>query len=149
MAGVDPLTSMGGTDVYLAKLDPNGNYLWSKRFGDSSAQLGGAVSIDSKGQPVIVGTFAGTIDFGGGPLVSSGGPVSGSDIFVAKFDAAGNHLWSRRFGDSSGQTLAGVSFDSTGNALMAGTFNGLIDFGGNPMTNTGGSDIFLAKLRTP
>jgi hypothetical protein len=151
--GGNPLTAAGttgGVDVFVAKLGPTGTPIWSKSFGDSFDQQATHVALDAKGQPVVVGTFASSIDFGGGTLTSTGGQAkSGANIFVAKFDAAGNHLWSRGFGGPDGQAPTSLAVDSTGAAVLAGTFNGTIDFGGNPMMNPGGTDLFLAKLRTP
>jgi hypothetical protein len=143
------LTSAGQTDVFLAKLDPMGMHLWSKSFGDASAQVATGITLDGKGQPVLVGNFEGTVDFGGGGLMSTGGPMAGDNLYIAKLDPTGKHLWSRRFGDAHGQSVNGVAVDAAGAALLSGTFAGTLDFGGNPMMNPGGTDVFLAKLRTP
>ncbi len=149
--GGGPLKSAGNSsDVFLAKVDTNGGYVWGKRFGDSSDQRVTSMTLDAEGQPVLVGTFGGTVDFGGGALISSGGQ-DGKDVFVAKFDTTGKHLWSRGFGGPSGQSADSLAVDATGAALLAGTFNGTLDFGGPALTNTipGSADIFLAKLNTP
>ena len=54
-----------------------------------------------------------TMTFGGATLTSLGG----ADIFVAKYDAAGNHLWSKRFGDAAiAQQGRGIAADVVGNA---------------------------------
>jgi hypothetical protein len=63
-------------------------HLWSQRFGDWDVQSGLSVAFDNSGNVVITGYFQGTVDFGGGPLISAGG----RDIFLAKFDANGTHL---------------------------------------------------------
>jgi hypothetical protein len=89
--GGGTLTSAGATDVYLAKFSPTGAHLWSKRFGDSAGQAGSDVTVTSDGNVAVTGVFAGTLGFGGPPLGSAGG----SDVFVAKFDPNGNHLWSK------------------------------------------------------
>ena len=68
---------------------------WSQRFGDAGVQEAYGIATDGTGNVVVTGKFQGNVDFGGGALTSEGG----SDIFVAKFDAYGNHLWSQRFGD--------------------------------------------------
>jgi hypothetical protein len=52
------------------------------------------IAVDALGNSVVIGQLSGTIDLGGGPLMSG----SVSDFFVASFDAAGHHLWSHRFG---------------------------------------------------
>ena len=87
-------------DVFLVKFDASGNHLWSKDFGDSDNQVGFSVAVDASGNVLITGRFAGTVNFGGGPLTS----IGSSNIFVAKFDADGNHVWSRRFGDGDATT---------------------------------------------
>ncbi|WP_437729919.1 hypothetical protein [Sorangium sp. So ce1335] len=95
--GAGPLTSAGGEDIFLLKLDPSGTLLWSKRFGSSSRERGDAVAIDGSGNVLLAGSYSGglgypTVDFGGGPLESSD---DSAVVFVVKLDAAGNHLWSR------------------------------------------------------
>lgn len=75
------LASLGGKDIFVVKLDAGGNHRWSKRFGDASDQAASAVAVGPDGSAVVVGAFAGSVDFGGGALMSAGG----TDIFVAKF----------------------------------------------------------------
>jgi hypothetical protein len=142
--GGGALTSAGGAEIFVAKLDPDGNHVWSKRFGNSSDQAGYAVAADASGNVVVAGYFNGTMSFGGSDLASAGG----RDIFVAKLDANGNHLWSERYGDASEQNALTVAVDVAGDAIVAGYFAGVVDFGGGALTSAGGDDIFLAKLRS-
>jgi hypothetical protein len=69
------------------------------------------VAVDGAGNVLLTGDFDGTVDFGGGPLTSAGS----DDIFVAKLDAQGNHLWSKRFGDSYYQQADAVTVDGARN----------------------------------
>jgi hypothetical protein len=140
--GGGPLASMGLDDAFLAKLDAGGHHLWSRRFGDVQSQKITAVAIDNAGDVIVAGTFAGVIDLGGGPLTSAGG----LDVFLAKLDPDGNHMWSRRFGDAKNQTAVSLAVDGTGNVLVSGDFLGAVDFGGGPLTSAGGLDVFLVKL---
>jgi len=114
-------------------------YDWGRSFGGVGDQDGGGIAVDASGNVVIAGSFWNTVDFGGGPLVSAGD----WDVFVARLDAAGNHLWSRRFGDAGGQSLRAMSTDALGNIYLTGIFFGTIDFGGGPITSNGGYDVFL------
>jgi hypothetical protein len=139
--GGGSMTSAGGRDVFIARLDQSGSYSWASRFGDALEQLPGWIDADASGNVLITGTFGGAIDFGGGAHVSEGA----SDMFVAKLDAAGKHLWSKRFGDAADQVGSGI-FDAAGNVILAGAFAGTVDFGVGPMTSAGGRDLFLAKL---
>ena len=143
--GGGPLTSAGSTDVFIAKFDADGNHLWSKRFGDENDQIGEGVAVDGSGNVVITGWFTGTVDFGGGPLVSTDYDI---DVFVAKFDADGNHLWSKRF-DSSVyglEVISTVAVDGSDNVVIAEQFVGTVDFGGVPLTSAGSVDIAVAKF---
>ncbi|MDC0741470.1 SBBP repeat-containing protein [Polyangium mundeleinium] len=137
--GGGPLTSAGGMDIYVAKLDVNGDHLWSKRFGNVLYQNGTTTATDSANNVLLTGVFQGAMDLGGGPLTSAGDV----DIYLAKLDANGNHLWSKRFGDSEAQSAIATATDSAGNVFLTGVVMGLVDFGGGPIENT---DNFVAKL---
>ena len=138
--GGGTLTSAGGFDIFLAKYNGSGNHLWSRRFGNTSSDYGQGVSVDSAGNVLVTGGFRNSVDFGGGPLTSAGG----LDIFLAKYDSSGNHLWSKRFGNASDDCGLGVSVDGAGNVLVTGGFQNSVDFGGGTLTSAGGDDIFLA-----
>jgi uncharacterized protein (AIM24 family) len=136
------LTSAGTNDIFVVKMDANGNHLWSKRFGDLNQQNARSVAVDAMGSVLVTGIFAGALDFGGGPLVSEGG----NDIFVAKLDANGGHLWSRSFGGPLNQDAWDIATDSAGNVVLTGGFGGTVSFGGGLLTSAGSGDVFVAKL---
>jgi hypothetical protein len=140
--GGKPLTSASPADVFAVKFDGAGNHVWSKGFGGPSGQVSYSVASDTAGGMLLVGVFYGTVDFGGGTLTSQGA----GDIFVAKLDASGNHVWSRRFGDASNQTGYGVATDAMDNVVITGTFGGTVDFGGGALASAGGGDVFVVKL---
>jgi hypothetical protein len=140
--GGGALASAGGSDIFVAKYDAAGNHVWSKRFGDAMSQCANSVAVDKSENIVVTGYYYGSVNFGGSNLNSAGT----EDIFVAKFDAAGNHLWSKRFGDANSQYAYGVAVDGSGNVAIAGQFFGTVDFGGGTLTSAGGDDIFVAKF---
>ncbi len=140
--GGTTLTAVGSDDVYLAKLNPDGTHAWSKRFGDMSAQNAYGLATGPNNEVVVAGAFIGVLDFGGGSLTAAGG----TDIFVAKLDASGNHVFSKVFGDTQDQAAYGVAIDGSGNVLLAGTVEGTTDFGGGPLKSGGADDAFAAKL---
>ena len=145
-SGVDfgggALFSAGAKDVFLVKYSSAGAHVWSKRLGGSGYDLGGSVAVDGAGNVVVVGTFEGTINLGGGSLTSAGE----RDLFVAKFSPAGQHLWSKRFGGTRTDWVRRVAVDGAGDVLLTGQFLGSINFGGPTLTSAGFEDIFLAKL---
>ncbi|MDI1479128.1 SBBP repeat-containing protein [Polyangium sp. y55x31] len=145
--GATTLTSADGTgnvDGFVAKLDAMGNHVWSKKFGNPSAQRGKGVAIDVFGNIVVTGEFFNQVDFGGGAVVSAGG----RDVFVAKLNPDGGPLWVRRYGSGMMTDQAGeaVAIDPLTNTWVTGFFENIIDFGGGPFTSAGGTDMFLAKL---
>jgi Beta-propeller repeat len=140
--GTGALASAGGSDVFVVKLDSNGNTLWSRRFGGSADGVGNGVALDGSGNPYLTGSFHGAVDLGSGPLASAGG----ADIFALKLDTTGATVWSRAFGGPSDDLGSSVAVDGSGNAYLTGSFQGAVDFGAGPLTSAGGTDIFLLKL---
>jgi hypothetical protein len=136
------LTSAGSSDFFVARYNGAGDHVWSKRFGGTGFDAAEDVAVDDSGNVYVTGSFSGTIDLGGGPLVSNGG----SDIFVAKLDAAGAHIWSQSFGDNIADMGLGISADTSG-VVVTGHFAGTVDFGGGGLSSAGGSqDIFVARF---
>ncbi|HEX6944068.1 MAG TPA: T9SS type A sorting domain-containing protein [Gemmatimonadaceae bacterium] len=182
--GGTDLVSAGGSDGFVARLDGAGNHTWSSRFGDAGDDAGHAISpivphevtvagsvsdaqlgtsdvfiarynaagatmwshtyggpLDDVGRcisgGVVSGEFRDQASFGGTPLVSAGG----ADVFVARYDETGAHLWSRQFGGA--QDDAGLAVTGT---YCTGFFRGTVNFGGGNLTSAGGEDIFLLKL---
>lgn len=140
-----PLAAVGAADAFLVKLDPSGKHLWSRRFGNSEFQSATTLAVDPQGNVVAAGHFQGSLDLGGGSLYSAGQ----SDLWIAKFNSAGAHLWSKRFGDASNQGTIHVTVDPAGDITIAGQFKGTINFGAGDLVNSSGiaEDIFVAKLR--
>jgi hypothetical protein len=126
--------------VILARLDANGNHVWSRSFGLSHEGFGRAVCFDSQGNVVLGGCYSGTIDFGGGALTAAGS----YDAFVARFDAGGGHEWSAIYGDASDQRFYSVDTDAFDNVVLSGIARGSIDFGGGLWASAGDWDIFFA-----
>ncbi|XXX73217.1 hypothetical protein WMF30_36770 [Sorangium sp. So ce134] len=151
--GGGPLITAGLEDIFVAKLDAGGEHLWSKRFGDAALQRAYGVSVDGAGDIVVSGTFQGSVDFGGGPLVSSGGfgplePGSvtwGGNAFVTKLDPEGELLWAKRLGQDGPQTALDVATTAGGDIAITGLMYGDVDFGTGLMDCTYG-DAFAAKL---
>jgi hypothetical protein len=113
--------------------------------GGSNEAHGLDVAIDSSAAIVLAGRFGGTTNFGGGALTASGG----SDVFVAKYNNVGAHVWSKRLGgnQADGDLNVSVAVDATRSVYVGGNYRGTIDFG-DGITNTavGVSDAFIVKF---
>jgi hypothetical protein len=147
--GSTVLTSTGADDVFVAKLDREGNAIWSKSFGSSAGNdRGKQVALDTAGNIFMVGEFGGagsftTIDFGCTPLVD-GGNGSG---FVLKLDPTGTCVFSQRFGGPSGAGVWGVGV-ADGRVLLNGWFFGDVSVGPGTLVSAGMRDVFAAALDT-
>lgn len=142
--GGNPMGSTGGNDIFLVRLTADGNHVWSKRFGDAEEQTGASVALDASGAIYVVGDVYGSVDFGDGKPVTSKGS---RDAFVAKFDANGNVLWSRLFGDMESQKAQHVAITPTNQVVVVGEFSGFIPLTGMELpSNMNSSDIFVIKL---
>jgi hypothetical protein len=127
--------SAGSTDVFLFKYDAAGNLQWSRQFGTATGEAAGSVSADDLGNVYLAGGTQGSL---------VGGPDAGlgrADVFLTKFNAAGDRQWTQQLGTSTTDYSGGVAADRFGNVYIAGATYG--DLGG---PNTGGSaDVFIAK----
>jgi hypothetical protein len=135
------LTSAGNGDIYLAKFNAFGVHQWSMRFGDAAHQVPTGIVVDASANIYFTGQFEGTVTFGTTGLVSAGS----NDIFLCSFDTHGAHRWSKRFGDGASQQATAIALDPTANVIIAGVFDGTVNFGGADLTSAG-RDIFVAKF---
>ena len=141
--GGGPLASAGSWDIFLAKFDASGAHQWSQRFGGAGLDGAQAVTVDAAGNITMTGYFRGPVGFGGAPLVGN----AGLDIFVARFDGAGLHKWSRWYGSASADEGQDIVADALGNVIVTGNYGGPINFSGIAGTPAFGSlDVFLLKL---
>lgn len=141
----DSLQSAGGTDGFVARWSASGNPSWAIPIGDAAEQSAPRIAVSMSGDVLVVGGFHGAVDLGGGPLISAGD----DDVFVAKLDSQGEHVWSRSFGDPSRQSAALIAPRGLDEAVITGTFAGSIDFGGGPIMSQGPGDIFATALSLP
>lgn len=136
------LTSLSTRSVYLVKLNPAGIHLWSKVFGSSVNDRGRGLKVDSQNNLLITGSFGSTIDLGGGDI----SPVGGTDIFLAKFDASGTHLWSKGIGGTGGDDGQALDTDSLDNVAITGFMRNSVDFGGGPISGVLLGTAYSAKF---
>jgi hypothetical protein len=153
-AGVNNLTSAGNNaDLFVSKLDSNGDYVWAHRIGGTSFDEALGVAVDSAGNVFTTGLYQGTVDFNPGAEVNNlPGEAFSESTFILKLDSNGDYVWARRTGGTGSgfSTPQDIAMDSTGNVLTTGYFSGTIDFnpgaGVNNLTTAGKRDIFVSKL---
>ncbi len=144
------LTSKGKDDIFISKLDPNGNLVWAKSIGGQEEDLGISITVDDKGNIYATGSYSGTVDFDPGSGVKSLSSTGDYDIFILKLDNDGNFIWAKSIGGISTDQGNSITSDTVGNIYVAGLFKETLDFiptnGVKSITSNGGFDIFILKL---
>jgi hypothetical protein len=145
------LVSTGGSDIYLAKLNQEGEPMWSRKFGGDGEEQVHDLKLQQNGDIVLIGGMGETMDFGGPPLVSAGE----GDIFVATLASDGSHVWSANYGDGVDQfsgnfqtnTWLTLALGGGGAIHVAGPLLGTVDFGEVSLSSAGpDSDVFQFTL---
>jgi len=133
----------GKGDVFIAKMDKNGKFLWSKRAGgantgatDSALEL----VLDPAGNIYTAGLFYRDSDFGKTVLKSG----SANDGFVAKLNNAGTFLWAKQFGGTGRDKAVNIALYGSA-VFISGAYQRTAKFSELSLTSKGGDDIFVAK----
>jgi len=142
------LTNAGvGSDIFLVKYDSSGNVLWAKREGGTTGDIGYGIATDSACNICIAGEFQSTTMTIGTDVLTNAGGIVPNDIFIAKYDSAGNAIWAKSAGGTGSDFGSSVTVDNSGNSYLTGNFSsGFINFGLGPLTNNGVYDMFLVKF---
>jgi hypothetical protein len=139
--GNDTLSSnMFGSRTYIVKYDKNGNLLWARQC--IGAATPSSIVNDKDGGFYLAGYYSSAVSFGSVSL-----PYLGAqNIFVVKFDSAGNALW----GYSNAKVLNNTipeAIDSAGNLYIMGQFHDTVTFGTYTLiSNLWAVDLFLVKF---
>ncbi|MBD3637223.1 MAG: T9SS type A sorting domain-containing protein [Crocinitomicaceae bacterium] len=153
--GTSNITS-NGTEIFVLKLDLNGNFIWVKNLeaiSGSSNSMANAVVADTNGDIVIAGEFDGSVDFDPSGSTNVKNAAGSTDVFVLKMDALGNLVWVKIFEGSSLDNCFSACTDTSNNIYLTGRFHGTVDFDPGAGTNyhsdvTSFGDVFSVKLNS-
>jgi len=123
---------LASSDAFVYKLDASGAIMWSRQFGTSDHDSGGAAVVDSQGNVYIAGGTDGAL---------SGTNMGSSDAYVRKLDPSGTTLWTKQFGTSMSEAGTALVVDASNNVYVVGVTDGA--FQGS---NAGLNDIYVRKL---
>jgi hypothetical protein len=134
-----------GTDIYVAKADPDGQWLWAKRAGAGSTNdYGVSIAPGPVGTIYVAAYYSGNPNFLGNPIYNAGS----YDVLVAKMNSSGDWIWVACAGGSGSEACQDLSVDDEGSAYLCGTFYSSAYFGSHSVTSSGGRDVFIAKVNS-
>lgn len=145
------LTSNGSNDVFLAKYDSAGKYIWAINIGGPNDEFTYADPVvDAGGNIYVCGLYGTTCDFDGSAAQAIIPNNGDNDGFIAKYDSAGNFQWAKGFGGTVNDDVYHIDLDANNDILFAGSFLDTADL--NPdasvlnFISAGGAEVFFGKL---
>lgn len=143
------LTSNGGFDVFICKLDSAGEFVWAQSMGGPDDDWGYSIECDKGGNSVVTGKFRDTISFNAGASQYNLSSNGEDDIFIAKIDSGGSWSWIKGIGGSQNDGGSSISLDLSNSVYATGYFKGVVDFDtGINVSNCnshGNNDVFVVK----
>ncbi|NPA37560.1 MAG: T9SS type A sorting domain-containing protein [Chlorobi bacterium] len=140
---------IGYNDIFVVKLNSDGNLVWIKQIGGNNHQEGNGIDVDTDNNIFITGTFQDTVDFDPGDDIKELTAIS-TDIFVESLDQNGNFKWVKHIGNENSPKSFDIAYAGNGNIYVTGGFQSTIDFnpegGGYELTAVGGYDIFVEEM---
>ena len=145
---VHNLTSSVGHDIYFAKYDASGNYVYAKSLsGSGFSDLSERIFLDASGNIFLCGAFDGTVDFDPGSGTQDHSSAGGFDIFLAQYDGSGNYIYAKTFGSAGIDNGWAAATDISGNTYLTGLIEGTVNFDvTTQLTAVNSVDIFIAKF---
>lgn len=142
--GTFTLTSVGGADSFLAKLDATtGLVIWARRTGGTGNDGGLRITTDGAGNIYTSGYFQGLATFGTFTLTPAG---PNFNIFLARTDGtSGNVIWAKGYGNTGYAFGSSISCDASGDVYMTGYFEGNVPFDSYTLSAANYQDIFVSR----
>jgi Secretion system C-terminal sorting domain/Beta-propeller repeat len=151
--GTDMHYAAGGSgdqDIYIVKLDPAGNHIWSHSFGSTDQDQGKSITTDALGNIYATGNYRLSVDFDPGSGVANLTTAGLLDVYILKLDAAGNYVLSAGIGGGFNDNALTISVDNVNSIYVGGNFEGSCDFdpgaGTASLNSSGDDDAYIVKL---
>lgn len=140
------VTAQGYKDIFVQKLDSEGNMIWLKIIGNPGYAYSHSICLDGSDNLYISGAFSVTTDFDPGSETHYRNNNGFEDTFILKLDQQGNFVWVESFGGSHHDEGLCVKVDNLGMVYLAGFFNMYVDFYSNTAISEGLSDMYVQKF---
>lgn len=147
---VNDLTSNGNVDVFISKLDKDGNFLWVKHIGGAADDYATGITLDNFGNIITTGYFGHVVDFNpgtGSNILTCNGNVA---AFICKLNPNGNYIWAKTFQGTGDHDGRAVVVNSSNEIISTGGYEGTVDFDPGittySLTYRGVKDIYFNAL---
>ncbi|MBN1274504.1 MAG: thrombospondin type 3 repeat-containing protein [Candidatus Aminicenantes bacterium] len=130
LAGQTSSSGEGGYDIWLLRVDQNGNIVWEKTFGGTDNDTCMDIVYGRSRNDYFLALAGNTKSYGSGE----------TDIWLIQTDLSGNKKWDKTFGGSLADYGYAVLCDSDGGYIVCGE---TVSY-----TVSGGSDLLLIKTDT-
>ncbi len=135
------LTPKGRQDIFIQKLDTNGNLVWAISYGGTEeTTYFDEIKLDSQGNIFVKGYFSGTVDFDPSDNEFNLTSKGETDHYILKLNNNGEFLWAQAFGTEHSDGGGDIAFDSENSVIITGRFRGTIDI------NPGGGVYHITSL---
>ncbi|HEY0976061.1 MAG TPA: T9SS type A sorting domain-containing protein [Flavobacteriales bacterium] len=142
MLAIMPLTTLAQDLIWVQDYE-------MPSMGNAGARIFTSTT-DGQGHTFVTGTFAGNSDLDPGPSTVSFLSKGFLDVFISRFDADGQQLWTSVIGGSQYEYAYDVALDPQGDVILCGSFSGTVDFDPGPGTMEATAihdqDLYLLKL---
>ena|GEM_PF-2476083 len=123
-------------NMYIAKYDSLGNYIWAKGILSNYDIAGTDIELNTDGEIYTTGYYSGTVDFNPGagiyPITNHNGQNIGNDIFIAKYNPQGDFIWAQGMGGMHHDRGYDLALDALDNVYVTGIFERTVDFDAGP-----------------
>jgi|GEM_PF-2172209 len=136
------LQSAGQTDMFLSKISPDGDMIWTLQEGGIQSELGNAVTVGSDNRIYVAGILRGSAQIGDTLLTSQGA----EDIFIAVYDTHGEFIRAIQGKNTDSASPVSIAVDSQDNIIVGGVFYTSLNINGSNLFGSGESDGFISKL---
>lgn len=135
--------------IFLTKYDAAFNLLWVRVGGFPIYPR--EIAVDASENLYGSGLYTGGGDFDFGTTVNILGGYGNFDIYLFKYNAAGDYAWAKFWGSADADATRGLALTPMGDILLSGNFKNIMDINPSPstysgVTSAGDSDIFVARL---
>ena len=143
--GSAAITSAGGFDIFVSKLTPTSQFLWTSKAGGPQDDEAHGLAVSTSSEVYITGFFQGTATFGLNSFTSNSGS---KDIFISYLSAVGGFNWTVKAGGPDNDAAYDATIDNLGNCYISGNYKSAATFGPFVLNSNGGDDIFILKMNS-